>query len=55
MFADKIEPYFYENQLDYTAVVIYEVILDDEDLAMELFYAIQERRKQVFLMLPIST
>ncbi|MCF2152111.1 peptidylprolyl isomerase [Desmonostoc muscorum LEGE 12446] len=43
LFADKVEPYFYEHQLDYMAVVMYEVILDDEDLAMELFYAIKER------------
>ncbi len=42
LFADKVEPYFFENQLDYTKVVMYEVVLDDEDLAMELFYAIQE-------------
>ncbi len=41
-FADKIEPHFYEHQLDYTSAVIYEVVLDDEDLAMELFYAITE-------------
>ncbi|MGI0499641.1 peptidylprolyl isomerase [Limnospira platensis] len=42
LFADKVEPYFYDNQLDYAGVVMYEVVLDDEDLAMELFYAIQE-------------
>jgi parvulin-like peptidyl-prolyl isomerase len=42
LFADKVEPYFFENQINYVGVVIYEVILDDEDLAMELFYAIQE-------------
>ncbi|MDB9319543.1 MULTISPECIES: peptidylprolyl isomerase [Cyanophyceae] len=42
LFADKIEPYFYEHQLDYAAVVMYEVFLDDEDLALELFYAIKE-------------
>jgi hypothetical protein len=42
LFADKIEPYFYEHQLDYAGVVMYEVVLDDEDLAMELFYSIQE-------------
>lgn len=40
LFADKIEPHFFENQLNYTGAVIYEIILDDEDLAMELFYAI---------------
>ncbi|MDZ7955312.1 peptidylprolyl isomerase [Nostoc sp. DedQUE09] len=42
LFADKVEPYFFENQLNYTSVVMYEVILDDEDLALELFYAIRE-------------
>ena len=42
LFADKIEPYFFEHQLDYAGIVMYEVILDDEDLGMELFYAIQE-------------
>ncbi|MBE5230175.1 MAG: peptidylprolyl isomerase [Microcystis aeruginosa PMC 728.11] len=42
LFADKIEPYFYEHQLDYAGVVMYEVVLEDEDLAMELFYSIQE-------------
>jgi parvulin-like peptidyl-prolyl isomerase len=42
LFADKIEAYFYENQLDYTDVVMYEILLDDEDLAMELYYAVKE-------------
>ncbi|MHC5819760.1 MAG: peptidylprolyl isomerase, partial [Nostoc sp.] len=42
LFADKVEPYFFENQLDYVGVVMYEVVLDDEDLALELFYAIKE-------------
>jgi parvulin-like peptidyl-prolyl isomerase len=42
LFADKVEPWFVEHQLDYAGAVIYEVILDDEDLAMELFYALQE-------------
>lgn len=42
LFKDKIEPYFYENQINYTGVIMYEVILDDEDLAMELFYAVKE-------------
>ncbi|MDJ0734769.1 MAG: peptidylprolyl isomerase [Nostocaceae cyanobacterium] len=42
LFADKVEPYFFENQLDYTGAIMYEVVLDDEDLAIELFYAIQE-------------
>jgi parvulin-like peptidyl-prolyl isomerase len=42
LFADKVELYFLEHQLDYAGVVIYEVFLDDEDLAIELFYAIKE-------------
>lgn len=42
VFADKVEPLFVEHQLDYTQVIMYEVVLEDEDLAMELFYAIGE-------------
>jgi parvulin-like peptidyl-prolyl isomerase len=42
LFTDKVEPYFYEHQLDYIDVLIYEVILDDEDLVWELFYAIKQ-------------
>jgi parvulin-like peptidyl-prolyl isomerase len=43
LFKDKVEPYFAERQLDYTQVVLYEVIFSSLDLAMELFYAIQEK------------
>ena len=42
LFADKIEPYFYEHQLDYAGAIIYEIVLDDQDEAIELFYEIQE-------------
>ncbi len=42
LFADQVEPFFIEHQLDYAGVVMYEVVLDDEDLAMELFYALNE-------------
>lgn len=42
LFADKVEPFFIEHQLEYALAVIYEVSLDDEDLAMKLFYALQE-------------
>jgi parvulin-like peptidyl-prolyl isomerase len=42
LFANQTETYFYEHQLDYTGVVMYEIILDDPDLALELFYGIQE-------------
>ncbi|AFY89187.1 MULTISPECIES: peptidylprolyl isomerase [Chroococcidiopsis] len=42
LFADKVEPFFVEHQLEYNQVVMYEVVLDEEDLALELFYALQE-------------
>ena len=42
LFAEKVEPFFYAHQLDYSGAVTYEVILDDEDLALEIFYALQE-------------
>ncbi|MFN6518648.1 MAG: peptidylprolyl isomerase [Nostoc sp. CreGUA01] len=48
LFAEKIEPYFFEHQLDFAGVVIYEVILEDEDLALELFYAIKEGEMSFF-------
>jgi parvulin-like peptidyl-prolyl isomerase len=50
LLADKIEPYFFEHQLDYTGVAMYEVVLDDEDLAMELFYGIQEGEMSFYEM-----
>lgn len=42
LFADQVEPWFFEHQLDYAGVVMHEVVLDDEDIAIELFYAVQE-------------
>ncbi|MEH1853592.1 MAG: peptidylprolyl isomerase [Nostoc sp.] len=42
LFVKKVEPWFFEHQLDYGGAVIYEVILDDEDLGMELFYELRE-------------
>lgn len=42
LFGDKVEQFFYQNQIDFTGVVTYEVILDDEDLAMELYYSVEE-------------
>ncbi|BAY15939.1 PpiC-type peptidyl-prolyl cis-trans isomerase [Anabaenopsis circularis NIES-21] len=42
LFENKVEEYFFAHQLDYAGVIMYEVILEDEDLALELFYAIKE-------------
>ncbi|MBV6623613.1 MAG: peptidylprolyl isomerase [Rivularia sp. (in: Bacteria)] len=43
LFASQVEKYFYENRLNYEAAVTYEVVLEDRDLALELFYAVEER------------
>ncbi|NJR65878.1 MAG: peptidylprolyl isomerase [Leptolyngbyaceae cyanobacterium CRU_2_3] len=42
LFDAQVEPFFVEHQLDYAQAVMYEVVLEDADLAMELFYSIQE-------------
>lgn len=42
LFADQVEKFFYEHQLEYAAAVTYEILLDDKDLALELFYALEE-------------
>lgn len=42
LFSERVEPFFFERQLDFVGAITYEVILDDEDLALELFYALQE-------------
>jgi parvulin-like peptidyl-prolyl isomerase len=43
LFASQVEPFFIERQLDYTQIALYEVVLSNSDLAMELFYALQEQ------------
>ena len=42
LFANQVEQFFYQNLLDYSAATFYEIILEDRDLAMELFYSVQE-------------
>jgi parvulin-like peptidyl-prolyl isomerase len=42
LFAPQVEKFFYDNRLNYEAAVTYEVILEDRDLALELFYAMEE-------------
>ncbi len=48
LFADKVEAFFYQNQYDYESAIIYEIILDDKDLALEIFYAVQENETTFF-------
>jgi parvulin-like peptidyl-prolyl isomerase len=40
--VDKVEQHFYQHQLDFDRVAMYEVILDDKELATELYYSIRE-------------
>ena len=43
LFKDKAEAYFYAHQIDYYQAVIYQIVLSNFNLAMELFYGIQEQ------------
>lgn len=40
--VDKVEQHFYQHQLDFDRVAMYEVIIDDKELATELYYSIRE-------------
>jgi parvulin-like peptidyl-prolyl isomerase len=40
--ADKVEQYFYQHQLDFDRVAMSEVILENKELATELYYSIRE-------------
>ena len=42
LFSDQVESFFYKHHTEYAGAAIYEVCLDDEDIAMELFCALQE-------------
>ena len=42
LFQSQVEAYYYAHQLDYYQAVIYDIILSDFDLGMELYYGIQE-------------
>jgi parvulin-like peptidyl-prolyl isomerase len=42
LFGNAVEKLFYDNQTLYTSAVTYEVLLEDRDLALELFYAVTE-------------
>jgi parvulin-like peptidyl-prolyl isomerase len=42
LFAEKVESYFAMHQLDFTTAALYEACLEDEDIALELFYSLKE-------------
>ncbi len=48
LFAEQVEPYFAKNQLDYWQAILYEVVLDDQDMAQELYFAISEQEMSFF-------
>jgi parvulin-like peptidyl-prolyl isomerase len=48
LFADQVDTYFATHQLDYVTVAIYEVVLEDEDVALELFYSLKEGETTFF-------
>lgn len=48
VFAHQVDSFFASHQLDFTEVALYEVILEDEDLALELFFSLKEREVTFF-------
>ena len=42
LFADKVPAFFQQNLLEYSSAAIYEVVLTERYVAMELFYALEE-------------
>ena len=48
LFENKVESYFLDYQLDYMQVSMYEIVLDNEGIAMELFYAMNEEEISFF-------
>lgn len=42
LFSTQVEKFFYEHKLDYLAAAIYQVIFDNKDIALEIFYSLIE-------------
>ncbi len=42
IFAKDVEKFFAQNRLDYEQILLYQIIVDSEKFAQELFYQIQE-------------
>ena len=43
LFSGQVEAYFYSHQLDFNRAIIHEIVFKDVNLAMELFYSVQEQ------------
>jgi parvulin-like peptidyl-prolyl isomerase len=42
LFSGQVEKVFYENQVNFSTAITYEVLFNDRDIALEIFFAIQE-------------
>jgi H2-forming N5,N10-methylenetetrahydromethanopterin dehydrogenase-like enzyme len=42
LFAEKVKTFFLEKQVEYTGAVMYKVIMDDLNLALEIYYALRK-------------
>lgn len=42
LFQEQVEAYYHNHQLDYYQAVVYEIVLSDFDLGIELYYGLQE-------------
>ncbi len=51
MFDDQVAMHFADRQLEYLRSTIYEVLLSEHELAMELYYALQERETDFLAVL----
>ena len=40
--VDKVEKYFYQHQIEFDRVALSEVVLQDKELAIELYYAVRD-------------
>lgn len=42
LFSDKVEKHFFSQHLNYASANFYEIIFDDEDVAIDYFYSVKE-------------
>jgi len=42
LFAQEVEKFFFQNQLEFEQVILYQIIVDSEKLAQEIYYQIEE-------------
>lgn len=50
LFAEEVERHFASRMLDYHQVIIYEIFLNDKDLARELFYIVQAGEEDFYTL-----